>query len=93
MTELKQQLKSQETRLAKEMTEQEKRQSKRIRNLETQISNMKQINQSLMEEIEGYQILLNEKTMNGPTLLLGDGQVLSQSFFFFSSNFVYNYNM
>ncbi|KAI7854198.1 hypothetical protein BDC45DRAFT_605877 [Circinella umbellata] len=74
VTELKQQLKTQETRLVKEMEDQDKRHSKRIRKLITEISNMKQINQSLMEENEGYQNLLNEKTMNGSFLLLGDKQ-------------------
>ncbi|KAI9277114.1 hypothetical protein BDA99DRAFT_567948 [Phascolomyces articulosus] len=73
VTDLKQQLKTQETRLVKEMAEQDRRQSRRIKYLETEISNIKQINQSLMEENEGYQVLLNEQSMNG-SLLLGDPQ-------------------
>lgn len=43
--------------------------ARRIQSLETELSQAKKINDTLMEEIEGYRILLHEKTMKGEFML------------------------
>ncbi|KAI8343043.1 hypothetical protein BC941DRAFT_465212 [Chlamydoabsidia padenii] len=45
------------------------RQSLRIQQLEQEIANVKQVNQSLMEDNESYQILLHEKTISGEFMM------------------------
>ncbi|EIE85067.1 hypothetical protein RO3G_09777 [Rhizopus delemar RA 99-880] len=44
-------------------------QSLKIEHLEHEIANVKQLNRSLMEDNESYQILLHEKTMNGEFMM------------------------
>lgn len=41
----------------------------KIEHLENEIANVKQVNRSLMEDNESYQILLHEKTMSGEFML------------------------
>ncbi|KAI8332930.1 hypothetical protein BC941DRAFT_381077 [Chlamydoabsidia padenii] len=48
---------------------QAQRQSLRIQHLEHEIANVKQVNQSLMEDNESYQILLHEKTISGEFMM------------------------
>ncbi|CAO3594282.1 unnamed protein product [Absidia cylindrospora] len=48
---------------------QSQRQSLRIQHLEQEIANVKQVNQSLMEDNESYQILLHEKTISGEFMM------------------------
>ncbi|CAG8538629.1 2555_t:CDS:2, partial [Acaulospora colombiana] len=43
---------------------------RRIHSLETELSQVKNMNQSLMEENEGYRFLLGEKTMKGEFMLI-----------------------
>ncbi|KAG0174853.1 hypothetical protein DFQ28_007354 [Apophysomyces sp. BC1034] len=45
------------------------RQSLRIEHLEHEIANVKQLNRSLMEDNESYQILLHEKTISGEFMM------------------------
>ncbi|CAO3589842.1 unnamed protein product [Absidia cylindrospora] len=45
------------------------RQSLRIQHLDQEIANVKQVNQSLMEDNESYQILLHEKTISGEFMM------------------------
>ncbi|KAI8576674.1 hypothetical protein K450DRAFT_255610 [Umbelopsis ramanniana AG] len=44
-------------------------QSLKMKHLEHEITNVKQLNRSLMEDNESYQMLLHEKTMNGEIML------------------------
>lgn len=48
---------------------QAQRQSLRIQHLEQEIANVKQVNRSLMEDNESYQILLHEKTISGEFMM------------------------
>lgn len=51
--------------LLQEKDAQQQRQSLKVQQLEHEITNVKQVNQSLMEDNESYQILLHEKTISG----------------------------
>lgn len=53
-------------------------QSLRMEHLEHEISNVKQLNRSLMEDNESYQMLLHEKTINGEIMLNSFMQVAIQ---------------
>ncbi|GAB5585634.1 hypothetical protein Unana1_00534 [Umbelopsis nana] len=55
--------------LVQENMSQLQQQSLRMEHLEHEISNVKQLNRSLMEDNESYQMLLHEKTMNGEIML------------------------
>ncbi|RUP06332.1 hypothetical protein BC936DRAFT_140402 [Jimgerdemannia flammicorona] len=55
--------------VAQENLQQVQRQAMKIEHLENEISNVKQVNRSLMEDNESYQILLHEKTMSGEFML------------------------
>lgn len=44
-------------------------QSLRVEHLELEIANVKQVNRSLMEDNESYQILLHEKTISGEFMM------------------------
>ncbi|RUS18321.1 hypothetical protein BC937DRAFT_88928, partial [Endogone sp. FLAS-F59071] len=52
-----------------ENLQQVQRQAMKIEHLENEIANVKQVNRSLMEDNESYQILLHEKTMSGEFML------------------------
>ncbi|KAF7731933.1 hypothetical protein EC973_007764 [Apophysomyces ossiformis] len=52
-----------------EQSAEAQRQSLRIEHLEHEIANVKQLNRSLMEDNESYQILLHEKTINGEFIM------------------------
>ncbi|CAO3645399.1 unnamed protein product [Cunninghamella blakesleeana] len=47
----------------------QQRQSLKMHQLENEIANVKQVNQSLMEDNESYQILLHEKTISGEFMM------------------------
>ncbi|KAH8555261.1 hypothetical protein BGW37DRAFT_476454 [Umbelopsis sp. PMI_123] len=54
---------------AQENISQLQQQSLKMEHLEHEINNVKQLNRSLMEDNESYQMLLHEKTMNGEIML------------------------
>jgi chromosome segregation ATPase len=55
--------------LLKEHQNETQQQSLKIVHLEHEIQNVKQLNRSLQEDNESYQILLHEKTMNGEFMM------------------------
>ncbi|KAI9008781.1 hypothetical protein CLU79DRAFT_800228 [Phycomyces nitens] len=55
--------------LAQDQSAEAQRQSLRIEHLEHEIINVKQVNRSLMEDNESYQILLHEKTISGEFMM------------------------
>lgn len=55
--------------LVQEQQSQAQLQSLKIVHLENEIANVKQLNRSLQEDNESYQILLHEKTMNGEFMM------------------------
>lgn len=57
--------------------------SLKVVHLEHEISNVKQLNRSLMEDNESYQILLHEKTINGEFMMNPIMQVKLICFFFY----------
>ncbi|RCH80063.1 hypothetical protein CU097_002275, partial [Rhizopus azygosporus] len=68
IADLKIELEKQKTML-QEHKNQVQNQSLRIEHLEHEIANVKQVNRSLMEDNESYQILLHEKTMTGEFMM------------------------
>ena len=52
---------------------------RRIQQLENELSQVKRINRSLMEENEAFQLLLHEKTMEGKFMLNPIMQVIINS--------------
>lgn len=61
-------LKSQLANLEKQYADQHQYQLACINHLEEQLASARQMNESLMEDNESYQLLLHEKTMNGEIL-------------------------
>ncbi|KAI7883162.1 hypothetical protein K492DRAFT_235534 [Lichtheimia hyalospora FSU 10163] len=61
-------LKSQLASMEKQYANQHQYQSACINHLEEQLATARQMNESLMEDNESYQLLLHEKTMNGEIL-------------------------
>lgn len=59
----------QQKSLVQDRDAQAQRQSLRIQHLEQEIASVKQVNQSLMEDNESYQILLHEKTISGEFMM------------------------
>ncbi|KAI9319217.1 hypothetical protein BX666DRAFT_2018369 [Dichotomocladium elegans] len=57
-----------------------KEQSLRMQHLEHEIANVKQVNRSLMEDNESYQILLHEKTISGEFMMNPIMQVTTSGF-------------
>ncbi|KAL0075574.1 hypothetical protein J3Q64DRAFT_1811565 [Phycomyces blakesleeanus] len=55
--------------LGQDQSAEAQRQSLRIEHLEHEIINVKQVNRSLMEDNESYQILLHEKTISGEFMM------------------------
>ncbi|KAI7903824.1 uncharacterized protein BX663DRAFT_505355 [Cokeromyces recurvatus] len=81
--DLKNQLEKEKAFLQEQQSEAEL-QSLKITHLEKELANMKQLNRSLMEDNESYQILLHEKTMNGefmmnPIMQVQDYPIMKQS--------------
>ncbi|KAI8994679.1 hypothetical protein BDB01DRAFT_773669 [Pilobolus umbonatus] len=66
--DLKNELEMQKTQLQENRAESQL-QSLKIVHLEHEIANVKQVNRSLMEDNESYQILLHEKTINGEFMM------------------------
>ncbi|KAI8388255.1 uncharacterized protein BYT42DRAFT_559482 [Radiomyces spectabilis] len=62
--DLKNEIEKQKNAMHEHVTEAQ-RQSLRLEHLEMEIANVKQVNRSLMEDNESYQILLHEKTISG----------------------------
>ena len=68
IADLKMELDKQRT-IVQEHKNQIQNQSLRMEHLEYEIANVKQLNCSLMEDNESYQILLHEKTVNGEFMM------------------------
>ncbi|KAI8380631.1 hypothetical protein EDC96DRAFT_491646 [Choanephora cucurbitarum] len=81
--DLKSELEKQKNLIAKQQSEFQL-QSLKLVHLEHEIANVKQLNRSLMEDNESYQILLHEKTMNGefmmnPIMQVEDNPTMKES--------------
>ncbi|KAI9267344.1 hypothetical protein BY458DRAFT_512012 [Sporodiniella umbellata] len=68
IADLKLEVEKQKSVLGEHQT-QAQHQSLRMEHFEHEIANIKQVNRSLMEDNESYQILLHEKTMNGEFMM------------------------
>lgn len=66
--DLKAELEQQKS-MVQDRDSQAQRQSLRIQHLDHEIANVKQVNRSLMEDNESYQILLHEKTISGEFMM------------------------
>ncbi|KAI8336040.1 hypothetical protein BD560DRAFT_413977 [Blakeslea trispora] len=81
--DLKSELEKQKSVITKQQSEFQL-QSLKLVHLEHEIANVKQLNRSLMEDNESYQILLHEKTMNGefmmnPIMQVEDNPTMKES--------------
>lgn len=76
--DLKNELEKQKT-LLQEQQSQSNLQSLKVVHLEHEIANVKQLNRSLQEDNESYQILLHEKTMTGEFMMNPIMQVRSRT--------------
>jgi predicted RNase H-like nuclease (RuvC/YqgF family) len=68
ISDLKAEVEKQKNAVQENMS-QLQQQSLRMEHLEHEITNVKQLNRSLMEDNESYQMLLHEKTINGEIML------------------------
>lgn len=68
IVDLKSEIEKQKSALQEQQVEAQE-QSLRIVHLEHEIGNVKQLNRSLMEDNESYQILLHEKTISGEFMM------------------------
>ncbi|KAG0756189.1 hypothetical protein G6F64_008384 [Rhizopus arrhizus] len=85
IADLKMELDKQRT-IVQEHKNQIQNQSLRMEHLEYEIANVKQLNCSLMEDNESYQILLHEKTVNGEFMMNPIMQVHDSSVIMKESN-------
>lgn len=68
ISDLKAEIEKQKSVIQEQQT-QNQQQSLRLEHLELEIANVKQVNRSLMEDNESYQILLHEKTISGEFMM------------------------
>ena len=68
IADLKNEIEQQKSAIQEQRSEVQQ-QSLRIEHLDHEIANVKQVNRSLMEDNESYQILLHEKTISGEFMM------------------------